>query len=497
MRAAFLTIVCACLFITLSAQHIQPKLFCATDAAKLPWLDAYQREGGSSHLRSNEILYIPVVVHLVSTTEGKKSIQEGQILDAFCTLNNHFRQANIQFLLQQPFRYIQNTGYYDHTSAQVAGEMMLSTRVVGAVNTYFVFNAADACGYTLRDQTGIAVGIALSAECTGLNTSSWAHEMGHVFSLPHTFNGWENYTHNYNLPAPLLIQSTPVEKLDRSNCRTAGDGFCDTPPDYLNGRWLCTENAVSQITQRDPNGVQFQSDGSLLMGYAADPCANRFSIEQRAAMRMFILQKMPGFVVRGLSIPTTSREEINLLQPNTGSLLPGQDLPTLLWASVSDAEAYLLEIAPIPSFSVTSLTIVTQDTFFKPSLPTGRAYFWRIRPFNKFNTCAYYSKTSSFTTTSVTSTPELELVKDLKVFPNPAIGQVALNLELEGMDQAILLLTLTDALGRKMTAQQWQIYPGRNSTQLGIQHLPSGTYFLHIMAGHENSVRKIIISPSP
>lgn len=496
MRAAFVTIVCACLYSILPAQHSHPKLFCATDAAKLPWLDLYQREG-IAQLRSNEILYLPVAVHIVSTNEGKKSIQEGQILDAFCTLNDHFRQANIQFVLQQPFRYIQNTGYYDHTSAQVAAEMMLSNRVSGAVNTYFVYNAADACGYTLREQTGVAVGIALSAECTGLNTSSWAHEMGHVFSLPHTFHGWENYTHNYNLPAPLTIQSFQVEKLDRTNCRTAGDGFCDTPPDYLNGRWFCTENAVSQITQRDPNGVLFQSDGSLLMAYAADPCANRFSIEQRAAMRAFILQKMPGLVVRGLSIPTSTRGEINLLHPNTGSLLSGQDPPTLLWASVSGADAYLLEIAPIPSFSITSFTTVTQDTFFKPTLPAGRAYFWRIRPFNKFNTCAYYSKTSSFTTTSITPTNELTLVKELKVFPNPTVGQYALNLELISTNYTTLTLTLSDALGQKVRAQPWEIIPGLNTTQLPIQHLPPGSYFLHILAGNENTVRKVIISPSP
>ncbi|MFM8363255.1 MAG: hypothetical protein ACKOA4_11210, partial [Haliscomenobacter sp.] len=226
MRAAFLGIACIAYGLFATAQQSVPVRFCATESARLPWLEAYQ-QAGMPVARSNNKLYLPVVVHIVRSDQGKSAFRESQILDAFCALNAHFAASEIEFILQQPFLYPQNSDWYDHSDGQTAYTMMRTTRVRNAINTYFVLNAADACGYTLREQsTGLALGIALSASCSGMEGNSWAHEMGHYFSLPHTFHGWENYPYDYNKPAPLKINQIEVEKADRSNCRSAGDGFC-------------------------------------------------------------------------------------------------------------------------------------------------------------------------------------------------------------------------------------------------------------------------------
>ena len=61
------------------------------------------------------------------------------------------------------------------------------------------------------------------------------------------------------------IDTVWVEKMDGSNCHYAADGFCDTSPDYIDYRWPCNDNLESNVTQMDPNGETFQSDGSLFM----------------------------------------------------------------------------------------------------------------------------------------------------------------------------------------------------------------------------------------
>ena len=114
--------------------------------------------------------------------------------------------------------------------------------------------------------------------------------MGHNLSIQHPFLGWEGNTFDYSLPTPtevyydytyfqdtlildtLIIDTAFVELMDGSNCTFAADGFCDTPPDYLSNRWQCKPDSQSIILQKDPNGVDFYSDGINFMSYAFNVC---------------------------------------------------------------------------------------------------------------------------------------------------------------------------------------------------------------------------------
>jgi len=69
------------------------------------------------------------------------------------------------------------------------------------------------------------------------STATLEHELGHLLSLNHTFNGWEGTPYSTSLHGnPLTISNVggvPVELVDRnSNCETAGDQLCDTAADY-------------------------------------------------------------------------------------------------------------------------------------------------------------------------------------------------------------------------------------------------------------------------
>ena len=495
MRSAFLGIACTVCCLFARAQQPAPLRFCATEPIRLPWLEAYQ-QAGTPMVRSNNKLYLPVVVHIVRSDQGKSAFRESQILDAFCILNAYFAPFEIEFVLQQPFLYPQNSDWYDHSDGQTAYTMMRTTRVQNAINTYFVFNAANACGYTLRESTGLAMGIALSGSCPGMEGNAWAHEMGHYFSLPHTFNGWENYPYDYNKPAPLKINQIEVEKADRSNCRSAGDGFCDTPADYLNGLWYCDDRNQSPIVQKDPFGLEFRSDGTLLMSYSGDRCAKRFSVEQQGAMRFFILQKLSGLLLREASPPVVPRGEIEPTRPSAGAVI-GSDEPVVLsWKPMLGITHYLVEVSPIPSFSFIAFSQVVSDSSCQPNLAAGRNYFWRVRPFNGFSTCPSFSKPSPFSISTVTAQRGLAPGESLNVFPNPSTADALWTLELDSQHGQEWQITLYNALGNALWSAPWAVSQGWNRRHLPDLKLPAGAYFLHLRAGEKRVVRKLLIIPS-
>ena len=376
--------------------------------------------------------------------------------------------------------------------------MMNMHNVPGVVNTYFVKNAADACGYTLRDNSGLGIGIALSEDCTGPNTTTWTHEMGHFFSLPHTFRGWERETLNWSLSAPDRAGGVAVEFADGRNCADAGDGFCDTPADYLNGRWFCGPEAQSQIVQLDPSGQSFRSDGSLFMSYSADPCAARFSPMQQNAMRAY-LRAIRIDLIRPLSntVNLTLREEIQLVQPEQAAKVQTFQEVLVSWKRVSEASGYLVEFSFLPSFPFIANSYLVQDTaLLIKDLKPSRTYFWRIRPFTMFSTCKVYSKTQSFTTGTVTDLVHLDpLQRDLMLFPNPArIGQ-PLSLQFTSEKNGKLEFQLIDLMGRTAAAGSWAINSGENLLQ--IEGLPEqqGTFLLRLRAEGRTISRKIFIGP--
>ena len=162
MKKALLGFAFASICIGGFAQVRKPLQFCATPPEKSSWLERFQH-AAILRPRSNEPLYVPLTIHLVGTAEGEGFIHVSQVLDAFCTLNQHFLQANIQFFLEGGIRYIRNTEFYDHETGEAGFRMMTQFNVASTVNTYFVANAANACGYNLRDPAGAGIGIALSA----------------------------------------------------------------------------------------------------------------------------------------------------------------------------------------------------------------------------------------------------------------------------------------------------------------------------------------------
>jgi len=415
--------------VQLSAQN--PQLPCGAAPGRSAWLQEYQRDpsayttllqtrgGGST-------MYLPLTIHIVGNDDSLGMASFDAVLNSFCQLNEDYAPAGIQFFIEGSVRYIYETAFYVHDSVKAGGIRMLQYNVANTLNVYFVGSPAGNCGYNLP-----YAGIAMSNSC--INGHTFAHEMGHCLSLPHTFLGWEggrswngSPVQVFNTPAPervtinytdfkdtiflndtLIIDTVFVENVPRvgvnANCQFAADGFCDTPADYLAFRWFCTAaNSISSLAQIDPDSVVFQSDGWYIMSYAYDECQVGFSQEQINAMKAYVLTEKPSLLYNQ-SPYNDSVGQLMPLLPLAGAIIPSQS-PRFEWAATQGATHYYLEIykEPYATNQVVERVLLT-DTFYQstrnytPRLASF-PYAWRVLPYNNGYTCAGFSPVRNFNT---------------------------------------------------------------------------------------------------
>ncbi|MEK7257657.1 MAG: hypothetical protein AAB316_23070, partial [Bacteroidota bacterium] len=205
------------------------------------------------------VTYVPVRFYLVAKTDGTGRNSERLALRALCLLNEHYLDQNIQFYLKE-FKYPNHTTIYNNSMSN-SGWNALKTQVnsnYNAINIFIVDEAGgDAAAYYQPPATGQnkADWIVCAGEYAD-DTRVLAHEVGHFFSLPHTFNGWEPSggwdatIHGNPVGTWAPDGQTLNEFVDGTNCQTAGDAICDTPADYMFPSANCTYNPVA----KDPHG---------------------------------------------------------------------------------------------------------------------------------------------------------------------------------------------------------------------------------------------------
>jgi hypothetical protein len=444
-----------------------------------PWLLEYSEQPDVYAGRGDDTLWVGVQIHLLASGSGSGRFSNERLLNAFCRLQRDFGPSRIQFFFRNPWNVINNTEWHHHDDIPTGIAMMLSSRVDSALNTYFVQDPAGNCGYNLP-----YAGVAVSHSCAGENDHTWAHEVGHALSLPHPFIGWEGKTYQFNTPTPLqltydytyfhdtLDTTVPapldtawVEFLGGSNCMVAADRFCDTPPDYLSYRWSCDGQGNSLTLQKDPDGNTFFSDGSLFMSYAADACQQRFSPFQVEAMRANLLDEKSAWLSPDAPLADVATPAVPL-SPADGSLISG--VQTLLqWQAAPHATHYHVLGSRISSFALREIDVITTDTaLLTPALLPNKKYFWKVRPFNAFSTCAPYTAVQTFTTGSLSAIRDAG-APPISVFPNPArVGSLmVMEGELEGETEVVLYSLTGNLLGRTVVT-----YSGGR----GWWHLPAG-----------------------
>lgn len=406
-----------------SAQSYENKHFCSVNAEdgmliKQRMLDnrANIDPNRIQQQRNNRsITYIPVTFHLIGDDNGEGYMDLDDVFRQVCSLNDIYGPQQVQFFIKFPFRYIDSQDHYED---------------IGAASTNFLTQQKDAnslnifAGPSVLNQSSSFYTpqgdwlFLLEAMAQG-DATTLAHEIGHFFTLAHTFVGWEGEdARDYEGgPSPSSIGgwwSSDVELETRGagkNCSTAADGFCDTPADYVSYRAPCPMNN----DLRDPNNVPINPDEENIMSYYFDECVFKFSQEQQDAVMADIISRgwnnfnPPTYLTNLDSAAATQTFPINM--DTVG--IPVVNEFTLQWDPVPGADGYLLllarTMANIPvnfEYLVDELIMGNTNTSYvvdTTMLNNPDHYRWRVTPINSFKPCADFGEYENFYVSGVSN----------------------------------------------------------------------------------------------
>ncbi len=437
------------------------------------------------------IQYIPIKVHNVSNDNASSFFAAWPLFETLCTLNEDFKASGIQFYLDGDFNYIRNSSWNDHAEFWKGEEMMKASNFPEVVNCYLVSNPAGNCGYFTY--TGDAV--ALNKSCLGRYSHTWAHELGHYFSLPHTFFGWEgiNYSSSKSTASYQKDVFTRIENVPRLDCTTQADNFCDTYPDYISNRWSCNNEGKSPLILKDVNDSLFRADGTLFMSYAGDNCMNRFSNDQINAMMRSIEGPRKELKRLGLLPKFIEKAPIILNTPSAGDMTETRNV-LFSWEPVTNAKYYVLQISRTSNFSVVIKNLLlTKPYELIDSLIQGKDYWWRVRAYSDFDFCGTESAVGVCKTKAVlTSDENLKIVNGRNVQPNPAkLGSMIL-LEVPFQFDHVLSLDLIALNGKHIPVKDFEVRD--QNVLLKIDEPNEGLFILQLNTNNGNTNSKIILT---
>lgn len=466
--------------------------WCGTEISP-EWMEAfYQRD--KSHLNNQQKNLdrkeIPIIYHVVGTDAGTGYFSNNDLLRIHCDFQRELGNANLHFWIRN-INYINSTAYYN---GQNTNQLFNAYNDLNALNVYIVAQMDGVCGYSYvpsAPSTGFGFpgpnrgGIMLAANCLGLGSTTYTHEGGHYFNLPHTFFGWENADAPViGSPAPATIGwGFQTERVDGSNCQTSGDGFCDTPPDFIATRWQCNQQtSQSNAEYLDSQGVPFRVDGKNFMSYSNDACTEYFSEDQLAEMnntpsthRSYLMNNVAPDM-SPLEAPTS------YFPDNLNNISSSIDLK-LKWNKSDRATAYIVQVTNNNNFFFPLFNEVVTDTFFTlPSLQVNRNYEYRVRPYSDAYPCSDFERKLSFTTSSLTA--NVEVVNESCAGARDGSVQAVQNIT----GQLQYRWTTEDPFLNSIISQQ-------NTPNL--QDLPAGEYTLRIVRNLNDTVTVPFTITSP
>ena len=449
--------------------------------------------------------FVPIKFHLVANSDENGRISESRVFKTLKFLNDNYSSMGIQFYIKDEFNYLDKSTVYDAVLRSSGTDVQLSiARVSNALNVFLV-NSITTSGIpgtilgVFYRNSSIDDLLVLNQEI-GTATGTLEHEIGHFFSLLHTFNGWDGSPWQASEHGNPVGEFAPRggfprirnELVDGSNCANSGDFLCDTPADYNLG-FFWNNCADYDGDCMDLNMDTLRPQENNYMGYFLRCPDYEFSDQQKSAINTSLNSNGRSYV-RSSYIPFTGDindpKHIYPVDVDTGA-----DPITFEWEAVEGGKWYLLEIGRNSSMTIgVQRYFVSTNEVVIDDLTADRNYFWRVQTFGEYKCFEGTPITTAFTTNMTTSTEDPNFVESFNLFPNPV------------QDNKILTLSLESSAPLKMDAEIYgqngqltksflsqPINEGNNMLQLDLNGLSAGIYILKMKSSEGNIVRKITV----
>lgn len=475
--------------------------------------DFNKRIANGTAVRSDEPVYIPVKFHLVATNDGSGRVKASEVLQQMAVMIRDYAEMNLHLYLDdEELNYIDNTSIYENPGNFVAS--IVSRKDNNAVNIFICENANPPG--TDPGSGGVVLGfynpggdyVIIRNTDVNAATSSLSHELGHLFSLPHTFFGWERVFEAYGwqggwdpgdntFMGQVDLTRTPlsnalIELVDGSNCAATADRICDTPPDYNFG--FGNAGCTFDRNIKDRNGDINEPMERNYMGYFIGCEPYIFTQGQEDAMRDDINSPARANIRRSY-IPNTdvivSNHEV--VAPSSGESLEFYNQIQLEWTPAENATNYVVALTAGGGEFYEFFTQETQFTV--PELTPNKFYFLEITPFNDgyTDTETVSSTFRTGTEENTTSVSESKIIQNVAVFPNPVSLGNDLNVTLSITKNTNVDVSLVDLTGTTVSTQSTTMSKGSNVLSLQTQGLASGIYIMKMDTEDGSTHKKVII----
>jgi len=450
------------------------------------------------HFQRGAINYVPVKIYLVALNDGTGAVSIINALRMMCQLNTAYKDIDLQFYIKE-LKQLNNTTIAETPRSSGGTLQMQLNKDSKAINIFITHKILDGvAGYYTGPAASSSDFIVIQKEYI-MDVRVAPHEVGHYFSLPHTFHGWDaeawdpaKHGNPVSKFAPDGI--TINEFADSSNCgpKNVGDGFCDTPADYNFGANNCTYT----LKAMDPNGKLVKPQTNNFMNYFFG-CSNYiFTAHQKVAVSVS-LNSNNRRDIRGTSpaVTTIITETAKLLSPVNGAPTASADTVSLDWEDVPGATFYLVQYDIVPTFELFLQSIITKESKLKISnLILNRTYHWRVIPYNEYSTCFADATRFTFKAGALTAVKDLPQVKTLSLFPNPSSNQHHLNLVLDCYTPFNSSISIFDLTGKQVLYFSSERFnSGVNNKTFNIGELKPGIYSF-VLKGQEGlASRKLMV----
>lgn len=365
---------------------------CGTEMTKeehaqyLQHLEAYKKASSTQKIAAGEIMYIPVTFHVITKDDGTGGVELDQILEGIKYMNLHFGNAEIQFYTCGPVNYVPSTGMYDYVDSVSTSHLPTTYDVAETINiiyhnTLYLSGFGYAGGFAYYPGGPLRIHMSRSSDKYTL-----AHEMGHFWGLPHTFNNSAN--------TDLSLREL-VTRGTGANCTTAGDAICDTPADpYVHKESKgYFQDCIYTDTLYDSNGDRFAPMLNNVMSYYAGCNTETFTTGQMDVVSSYKTTSYRSVwksTCAGIAAPTnlmaTADEKYGLV---------------LTWNDNASGElGYILEVSEgnTDNFRAVDIFPENTQTAIWGDLNSYTQYYFRVKP---LATAGSHSNTAQFMTGKV------------------------------------------------------------------------------------------------